>query len=335
MTTVQNVFSGGTAGATITTGNSGGTSGDAFATVTGPFIYSATGARSGLGGRVQISSSTAWRSYHSWSSTTQLAARVAFTFNGSVANSVTLCGAVNSAFATAAKFGTNAAGKGVVLNAAGSTLATAATALAADTEYIVEYQVAPGSTTSNGTIAVQLYAASAPGTLLLNYSATTVNAGTLGLVRGQLGNNDLVAALDVTFDDVRYDLATLTAVGPPGANTAPISNAGPDQVGIEPWATVTLDGTGSTDPDLGDTITYAWTQTAGTTVTLSSSTASQPTFTAPATIAGTTLTFSLVVTDNNGAASTANTVNVTVLAVTERAVVGGVQVPMRLRAVSA
>ena len=35
-----------------------------------------------------------------------------------------------------------------------------------------------------------------------------------------------------------------------------------------PGATVNLDGTGSSDPDAGDTLDYAWTQTGGTAVTL-------------------------------------------------------------------
>lgn len=96
-------------------------------------------------------------------------------------------------------------------------------------------------------------------------------------------------------------------------NTTPTANAGPDQVNVEPRTPVTLNGTGSSDADAGDSITYAWTQTAGTTVTLSSSTAASPTFTSPLTLAGDTLTFSLVVTDSHGAASSPDTVNITVL----------------------
>jgi hypothetical protein len=75
-------------------------------------------------------------------------------------------------------------------------------------------------------------------------------------------------------------------------------------------ATVTLDGTGSSDP-AGATLTYAWTQTAGPAVTLSSSTAAQPTFTAPSVATTTALTFSLVV-QNATTASAPSTVTVTV-----------------------
>ena len=102
---------------------------------------------------------------------------------------------------------------------------------------------------------------------------------------------------------------------PAATNTAPTANAGPDQTNIEPRSTVTLNGTGSTDSD-GTIAAYAWTQTAGTTVTLSSASAAQPTFTAPLTLAGETLTFSLVVTDDDGATSSQDTVNVTVLPAT-------------------
>lgn len=97
-----------------------------------------------------------------------------------------------------------------------------------------------------------------------------------------------------------------------GTNTAPTANAGTDQTGIEPYATVTLNGSGSSDPDAGDSITYAWTQTAGTTVSLTGGTTSAPTFTAPATLAGDTLTFQLTVTDSHSATGT-DTVSVTVL----------------------
>ena len=71
-----------------------------------------------------------------------------------------------------------------------------------------------------------------------------------------------------------------------------------------------LDGSGSSDPN-GDPLTYTWTQTGGTPVTLSSSTAQKPTFTAPSN-AG-TLTFRLVVRDGQVNSSPSN-VTITVQA---------------------
>jgi PKD domain len=93
-------------------------------------------------------------------------------------------------------------------------------------------------------------------------------------------------------------------------NQSPVANAGTAQT-VTAGATVTLNGALSSDAD-GSIASYAWTQTVGGAVTLSSATAAQPTFVAPAVANATTLTFSLVVTDNRGTASTASTVNVTV-----------------------
>lgn len=82
--------------------------------------------------------------------------------------------------------------------------------------------------------------------------------------------------LNDTFQS--QDTQTIT-FGTPG-NTAPIANAGPDQ-NVIVSNLVTLDGTGSSDPDL-DPITYSWTLTTrpvGSTAVLSSTTVAQPTFT--------------------------------------------------------
>lgn len=86
---------------------------------------------------------------------------------------------------------------------------------------------------------------------------------------------------------------TLEATSP--TNQAPGANAGPDQI-VDEAQLVTLDGSGSSDPDL-DPLTFQWTQTAGPAVTLSSNTVAQPTFTAPDVLAPVTLSFSLEVSD--------------------------------------
>lgn len=96
------------------------------------------------------------------------------------------------------------------------------------------------------------------------------------------------------------------------SNTSPVANAGADQT-VASAASVTLDGTSSSDAD-SDALTYTWSQTSGTSVTLSSTTAAQPTFTAPTLAVGdadAVLVFSLTVNDGT-VNSSADTVTITV-----------------------
>jgi len=71
-----------------------------------------------------------------------------------------------------------------------------------------------------------------------------------------------------------------TDIVPPTTNDPPVADAGPDQT-VASEASVTLDGTGSSDPDVGDTITHSWTQTSGPAVTLDDASSATPSFTAP------------------------------------------------------
>ena len=86
-------------------------------------------------------------------------------------------------------------------------------------------------------------------------------------------------------------------------NAGPTANAGGDQT-VKSGNTVTLNGSGSSDPDYGIPL-FAWTQTEGDTVTLNDTTSATPTFTAPGVDdEKKTLSFQLQVTDNGGLTST-------------------------------
>ena len=148
-------------------------------------------------------------------------------------------------------------------------------------------------------------------------AGTTVSLSSSSAAEPTFTAPDLAANATLTFsltvnDGAQDSTADTVTVTVRADNDAPTADAGTDQT-VSDGTLVTLDGSGSTDDGGSGSLTYAWTQTAGTTVTLSSATAASPTFTAPELVANETLTFSLTV--NDGAlGSAADTVDVTVTA---------------------
>ena len=102
---------------------------------------------------------------------------------------------------------------------------------------------------------------------------------------------------ELTVSDGEFsdsDAVTITAIDPT-VNQPPVADAGPDQA-VEVGAVVTLDGTGSMDPD-GDDLTYAWLLEApmGSSAALNDPSSATPEFTAD--VAG---EYTAVLTVNDG-----------------------------------
>lgn len=149
---------------------------------------------------------------------------------------------------------------------------------------------------SDGTIASYEWA-QISGTAVTLSSTTTATATFTSPNVGASGEA-LVFELTVTDNDGLKNTAKCF-VNVTTKNTPPTADAGLILVAA-PGAVVELDGSGSSDADTGDVITYSWAQLSGPAVTLSDPTAAKPTFTAPNLGWNYAMEFMLVVTDNGG-----------------------------------
>lgn len=159
-----------------------------------------------------------------------------------------------------------------------------------------------------------------PSTLTITVGDTytpdfSTNEGTLAIsnpVDTSIAGTYIVTA---TATDAAGNEGTATQtviVEEPQVNQPPIANAGPDQ-SVVAGSIVQLDGSASYDPDPNGSISgYGWVQTSGDSVDLDSDTIENPKFIAPSKLDPQSLTFDLVVVDNEGATSeiSSTTVNV-------------------------
>jgi len=178
-------------------------------------------------------------------------------------------------------------------------IATSTVSVTEQTDYHAEWLVDQ----ANATQELRVYTLGSDSPLIAltgSYTGTTADSACYGPLAAAAGG-----AID--YDDVILSDDWITTVG----NPLPVADAGLDQSDKEPFSVVTLDGSGSIDPN-GESLSYAWSQTSGTGVTLSSTTVAQPTFTVPATLDGDTLIFSLVV-SNGTDSSAASAVNIVAL----------------------
>lgn len=233
-------------------------------------------------------------------------------------------------------------GRFLVRNAAATTIPEAQTPNSAAVPPLgtwVMWQVwaKKGTTTTNGQLHAVMTRMDTNTVIFDSGLLTNVNTGTAdysGFLVGW-GFNTTTAITTYEADDIALDTApadnTLLPPYTGPSNTPPTVSAGADQANIEPYTTVTLTGT-ATDPG-GTIASRTWRQVSGTpTVTLTGATTATATYKAPGTLNGTTLVFGFTATDDGGATATEDTTTHTILPVTERAVIGGVEVPMEIRA---
>jgi hypothetical protein len=237
MTQYTQTAEGGVAGSAVTVGNSGGTSGTAFSLVSiggaATATYSATGKGHGsLGYRIQSPGASTDKVYLKTTLATPVdffSDRTYFTLNTvpTTAQDMVVFYDTGGTALKLFSFGMLSGGVLRVSNAAGATLSQFAGPLTAGTLYRVESQWHKGTGTTDGQVAVQLYAGDS-NTALWTYSATNINAGTTQFLVKWLGDGGANHATDITFDDILLDDSTQTAVGPWTA--APTSAVTPTSV---------------------------------------------------------------------------------------------------------
>jgi len=222
MTQYTQTAEGGTAGAGVSVANSGGAGDTAFSLVSlagaATWTYSATGkAHGSLGYRFQDPGASTDKGYARTTmtaGTNQLADRTYFTLNTLPTTAQDMVIFYDTT--TSAKlFSVGMLSGGIIRcsNSAGATLSQFGTALTAGTVYRVESQWKKGTTTTDGQLAVQLYAGDST-TALWTYSAVNISVGTTQAQYKWLGDNNGTHATDITYDSILLDDATQTALGP-------------------------------------------------------------------------------------------------------------------------
>lgn len=148
---------------------------------------------------------------------------------------------------------------------------------------------------------------------IASYSWTQAYSQAIPLINANTATTSFVAPpgdnayyFDLTVTDNQrahsIDRVAVYVQKVPPPNVSPVAQAGPDQT-IKQKTTMTLNGSGSSDPD-GNIASYRWRQITGNTVILKNTTSAQATFTAPSTNNPINLTFELTVTDNGGVTAT-------------------------------
>ena len=140
-------------------------------------------------------------------------------------------------------------------------------------------------------------------TKVWTFTAPSVSSDTTFTFELTVSDNNGLTATDSTNVLVRDAPISNTSFS--SSNNAPIANAGPD-LEINENMSLTLSGSASSDPDIGDSLNYSWKQTAGNPLLDTSAGVDKEvlTFTSPTVSMDTMFTFELTVTDKQGITDT-------------------------------
>lgn len=342
MTKYFNTAEGGTDGTAVSTGNSGGASGTAWDQVTnsggGSTTFEADAATHGSMGYsfAAVSASSNMVIKNITAPSGEAAISVYFIAPASTPTANAQIASIRHSSGNMGILALTTANKLVCQDATGANAFTPTPTLTAGVKYRAEMRVKKGTGTTDGERSFAYFVEDST-TPVYSNASTTANSGTTDPTSVRYGRlSGSTWANTLYMDSMQWDDAPAGAlIGPwTGGNFAPTGSISTDKTTIEPGETFTLT---ITDADSDGTVTTRdISQTAGTTTGLTGSGGSGSTRTGegPYTLAGTTLQYNYVVTDDDGATSSPATVSINVLAATERIVtVGGstpTEVPLKV-----
>jgi len=216
----QNVAEGGSHGDTITTGNSGGASGDAFNALTigasATLTWSnARPAHGSMGIKLTNDSANPTHFYYTGYSATQMVARMVVELDTLPSAGMRLLD-IRTGSVSVARVILNASNQPVFqTNNGGTTLKTfTGSTFSADTKYRIEVAATPGNA-ADATLKCDIYAGDSGSPIEAGYSSTTVTTGTTSnLTQVFFGSAAAIAwSGDAYFDDVACQDGTLTYLG--------------------------------------------------------------------------------------------------------------------------
>lgn len=325
MAILSNTAEGGTAGTAVTQANSGGASGDAFTEFTSNGTFEYTAAQVMRGSLAYHVANTGTNTIFGWSGQSAMKAAVRFYFRMTAAPTAavqlfTFRNSVN--FNLQVALNTNRTINVSLGAAQGSTTLKTTAALAVDTWYRIEVATEIGTSSTAGKVWMSYFLGNSTTPVETGLANLATDMGTTPIVSIRFGKLNTSGNVDFYYDAIAVDNVNSTFLGPDTALQS--ASLGADVAAIEPWSPVTMTLTAGGTPT-----GYVWRQTSGPTVTLTGTGATRS-YTAPGLLATTTLTFAAKASYASGDYSVEDFVNHEVLYAPERAIIGGVEVPIEI-----